>query len=500
MGIKLSGLIYTLILFPLFGAVVIFLMPKKRFELFQPLAIFLSIIPFSVCLYLLSNENSKDSYQQFDSINWISSYGIKISLGFSGMSHLLLSLTSILVLLSFLSVTENYSKSKGFIGSILVLHFAVNGVFLSGDLLSLFIFFEAILIPMYFLMGIWGGDNRRYATIKFIIYTVFGSIFIFIGTVYTGVISYSQTGTLALDYVTLSNLNFTSQQSKALFLLFTFGFLVKVPLFPLHTWLPDAHVEAPTAGSILLAGVLLKVGAFGILRVSIPFFTEGFLEYRDIIAILSVIGIIYGAVVAIAQIDIKKLIAYSSISHMGFVMLGISSGNLLSLEGAIIQMVNHGLTSGALFMLVGFVYERRHTRRISDFGGLKITMPKYALIFLFTSFASIGLPGLNGFVGEFMILMGSFGTYKLLSAISAFGVVLAAIYMLWAYQRMFTGEINNEENENLHDLDTRELVSVIPLLVLMLFIGVYPSFIESYVLNDAQIITNVVELFSGGLN
>ena len=500
MGIKLSGLIYTLILFPLFGAVVIFLMPKKRFELFQPLAIFLSIIPFSVCLYLFSNENSKDSYQQFDSINWISSYGIKISLGFSGMSHLLLSLTSILVLLSFLSVTENYSKSKGFIGSILVLHFAVNGVFLSGDLLSLFIFFEAILIPMYFLMGIWGGDNRRYATIKFIIYTVFGSIFIFIGTVYTGVISYSQTGTLALDYVTLSNLNFTSQQSKALFLLFTFGFLVKVPLFPLHTWLPDAHVEAPTAGSILLAGVLLKVGAFGILRVSIPFFTEGFLEYRDIIAILSVIGIIYGAVVAIAQIDIKKLIAYSSISHMGFVMLGISSGNLLSLEGAIIQMVNHGLTSGALFMLVGFVYERRHTRRISDFGGLKITMPKYAAIFLFTSFASIGLPGLNGFVGEFMILMGSFGTYKLLSAISAFGVVLAAIYMLWAYQRMFTGEINNEENENLHDLDTRELVSVIPLLVLMLFIGVYPAFIESYVLNDAQIITNVVELFSGGLN
>ena len=224
MGIKLSGLIYTLILFPLFGAVVIFLMPKKRFELFQPLAIFLSIIPFSVCLYLFSNENSKGSYQQFDSINWISSYGIKISLGFSGMSHLLLSLTSILVLLSFLSVTENYSKSKGFIGSILVLHFAVNGVFLSGDLLSLFIFFEAILIPMYFLMGIWGGDNRRYATIKFIIYTVFGSIFIFIGTVYTGVISYSQTGTLALDYVTLSNLNFTPQQSKALFLLFTLGF------------------------------------------------------------------------------------------------------------------------------------------------------------------------------------------------------------------------------------------------------------------------------------
>ena len=264
--------------------------------------------------------------------------------------------------------------------------------------------------------------------------------------------------------------------------------------------MPDAHVEAPTAGSILLAGVLLKVGAYGILRVSIPFFTEGFIEYKFIIAVLSVIGIIYGAIVAIAQIDIKRLIAYSSVSHMGFVMIGISAGNYLSLEGAIIQMVNHGLTTGALFMLVGFIYERRHTRRISDFGGLKISMPKYAAIFLFCSFASIGLPGLNGFVGEFMILMGSYSTYKLLSGFAAFGVVLAAIYMLWAYQRMFTGEIYISENQELKDLDTKEMISVVPLAVLMLFIGIYPSFVESYVAQDALVISNLIELFNGGLN
>ena len=482
------GLTYSFILLPIVNSLFIFLIPKKRAELFRPLTVFLSLIPLGLCLYVFLNQNLKTSFYVVDKFSWISAYGIDLIIGLSGMSFLLVTLNCLLVLLSILSLNENHSFSKGFLSSLMLLQASVNGVFLAGDLISLFIFFEALLIPMYFLMGIWGGENRRYATIKFILYTVFGSIFILAGTIYTGVLSYLSLGNFALDFDSISALSITSSQSKILFLLFTFGFLIKVPIFPLHTWLPDAHVEAPTAGSILLAGVLLKVGAYGILRVSIPFFTEGFIEYQFLIGTLSVVGIIYGAVVAIVQIDIKKLIAYSSISHMGFVMLGISAGRYLSLEGAVIQMINHGITSGALFMLVGFLYERRHTRRISDFGGLKKSMPIYAGIFLFTSFASIGLPGLNGFVGEFMILMGSFPTFNVLSSIAAFGVVLAAIYMLWAYQRMFNGELTHEDNKNVLDLNSKEIVSVAPLLILMLFIGLYPSFIESYVVQDVSII------------
>ena len=482
------GLTYSFILLPIVNSLFIFFIPKKRAELFRPLTVFLSLIPLGLCLYVFLNQNLKTSFYVVDKFSWISAYGIDLIIGLSGMSFLLVTLNCLLVLLSILSLNENHSFSKGFLSSLMLLQASVNGVFLAGDLISLFIFFEALLIPMYFLMGIWGGENRRYATIKFILYTVFGSIFILAGTIYTGVLSYLSSGNFALDFDSLSTLSITSSQSKILFLLFTFGFLIKVPIFPLHTWLPDAHVEAPTAGSILLAGVLLKVGAYGILRVSIPFFTEGFIEYQFLIGTLSVVGIIYGAVVAIVQIDIKKLIAYSSISHMGFVMLGISAGRYLSLEGAVIQMINHGITSGALFMLVGFLYERRHTRRISDFGGLKKSMPIYAGIFLFTSFASIGLPGLNGFVGEFMILMGSFPTFNVLSSIAAFGVVLAAIYMLWAYQRMFNGELTHEDNKNVLDLNSKEIVSVAPLLILMLFIGLYPSFIESYVVQDVSII------------
>ena len=302
------SLAYSFILLPFLNAFLVFSIPKRRSELFRPLTIFLSLIPLGLCLYMFINQNLKTSFIIIDAISWISAYGIEIMIGFSGMSFLLITLNCLLVLLSILSVNQEHGTSKGFLGSIMLLQGSVNGVFLAGDLVSLFIFFEALLIPMYFLMGIWGGENRRYATIKFIIYTVFGSVFILAGTIYTGVLSYESSGAFSLDFDSIKAMSITTSQSKVLFLLFTFGFLVKVPVFPLHTWLPDAHVEAPTAGSILLAGVLLKVGAYGILRVSIPFFTEGFLEYQFLIAFLSVFGIIYGAVVAIVQIDIKNLL------------------------------------------------------------------------------------------------------------------------------------------------------------------------------------------------
>jgi NADH-quinone oxidoreductase subunit M len=338
-----------------------------------------------------------------------------------------------------------------------------------------FVFFEATLVPMYMIIGIWGSGNRVYAAMKFVLYTALGSAFLLAGIIFLGVTAGDQFGFITFDYATLLDLELSRDTQMLLFLAFAAAFAIKVPLFPLHTWLPDAHTEAPTAGSVLLAGVLLKLGTYGFLRFNLTLFPDAAVRAAPWIATLAVIGIIYGAVVAIVQPDVKRLVAYSSVSHLGFIVLGTFALTTQGLQGGVIQMVNHGLTTGALFLLIGMIYERRHTRLISDYGGLARVMPIFAGFFLFTAFASIGLPGLNGFIGEFEVLLGSYLTLPGWAIVAAFGVVLAAIYLLWAYQRMFTGPVTNPENEKLVDLSWRERSILIPLAVLIVFLGVYPK-------------------------
>jgi NADH-quinone oxidoreductase subunit M len=355
------------------------------------------------------------------------------------------------------------------------------GVFASLDLFLFYVFWEVMLIPMYFLIGVWGGERRIYAAMKFVLYTMAGSVLMLVAIIALYFLHGNATGIYTFGYPEIASAlgagRFTLAPAAEfwLFLAFFLAFAIKVPLFPFHTWLPDAHVEAPTAGSVLLAGVLLKMGTYGMVRFSLPLFPHVSNLFAPLISGLAIIGIIYGALVAMVQPDMKKLVAYSSVSHLGFIVLGIFSFNAQGMAGAIYQMINHGVTTGALFLLVGVIYDRRHTRLISEFGGLANRMPVYAAFFLITALSSIGLPGLNGFVGEFLILLGTFGTNTLRAVLAATGVVLSAVYMLWMYQRVVWGEITNEENKSLRDLVIREHAMLIPLLILMVWMGVYSS-------------------------
>jgi NADH-quinone oxidoreductase subunit M len=401
------------------------------------------------------------------------SWGVSWHLGVDGISLFLVALTALLFPIALAASTAITDRVRQYAASMLFLEAGIIGVFLALDLLVFFAFWEVMLVPMYFIIGIWGGERRIHAAVKFFIYTALGSALMLAGIIFLGVLGGD--GAATFDFTELLGADLSRTAQFWLFAAFGLSFAIKVPVFPFHTWLPDAHVEAPTAGSVILAGVLLKLGAYGLLRFNLTLFPEASVDLVPVLAVLAVIGILYGAVVAIVQTDIKRLVAYSSVSHLGFVVLGIFALTAQGLQGGVIQMVNHGLTTGALFLLVGMIYERRHTREISEFGGLARVMPVFAGLFLFTAFASIGLPGLNGFVGEFLVLLGSYLSLPVHAVLAAVGVVLAAVYLLWAYQRVFTGEVTKEENRVLRDLGMREVAILAPIVVLIIGLGVYPK-------------------------
>jgi len=414
---------------------------------------------------------------------------VKYLVGLDGLSMLLFMLTTLMGPIVILSSWTSITKSlKGYYSMLLLLQTASLGVFAALDLVVFYVFFELSLIPMYFLIGIWGGSDRIRATIKFFIYTLVGSLLMLVALLYLGYAAGASTGIYEFtsDWRYIAGPEFTLGlvEQTWLFLAFALAFCIKVPLFPFHTWLPYAHTEAPTAGSVVLAAIMLKLGTYGLIRVVMPAFPNAFMEFAPWMAVLAVIGIIYGALVAMVQKDVKKLVAYSSVSHMGFVILGIFAFNTIAMQGAVIQMINHGLATGALFLIVGMIYDRRHTRMISDFGGLAKKIPVFAVMFMIATLASIGLPGLNGFIGEFLILNGAFFSElynnKVYAILSATGVILAAVYMLWMYQRVMFGPITNEENEKLIDLNAREIGLLVPLVLFMVWIGIRPVDFTQY--------------------
>lgn len=464
-----------LVLLPALAAVAVLLVPKRRSEVVLPLATALSVLPLGLAGYLFAVFEPVAEYQFVERAVWYEPWGISWYLGMDGISMPLVLLTTLLVPISLAASTSILERRKEFAVFTLILEAGMLGVFLSLDLFFFFVFFEAVLVPMYFIIGIWGSERRKYAAIKFFLYTAFGSALLLAAIIALSVIHASQNGAPSFALDDLMGLDIGPTTAAWLFAALAIAFAIKVPVFPLHTWLPDAHVEAPTAGSVLLAGVMLKLGTYGLMRFNLSLFPQTSVDWVPVLAVLAVVGIIYGAAVAIVQPDFKKLIAYTSVSHLGFIVLGTFALTSGGLQGAVIQNVNHGITTGALFLLVGMIYDRRHTKKIADFGGLQKVMPIYAGFFLFMIFASIGLPGLNGFVGEFLVLVGSYTSLPAFAIVAAGGVVLAAIYFLWAYERVFTGVPDKEENRVLSDLSPREIGLLLPLAILAIVLGLYPK-------------------------
>ncbi len=464
---------------PAAAALVLLLFPRGSEKAVKTFAFLASVAAFLVSLHLFYHFDGANGKMQFEeSLSWIEGGVISHHMGVDGISLFLILLTTFITPLAVLSSWKAItSRVKPYMACLLLLETGMIGVFAALDLVLFYVFWEVMLIPMYFLIGVWGGERRIYAAVKFILYTMVGSLLMLVAIIY---LFYLNGGT-TFDLVRISE-NLASGVTKIsaaeefwLFMAFLLAFAIKVPLFPFHTWLPDAHVEAPTAGSVILAGVLLKMGTYGLLRFCLPLFPAAAISLAPYISVLALIGIVYGALVAMVQPDLKKLVAYSSVSHMGLVVLGIFAFTQQGLQGSTLQMLNHGLSTGALFLLVGMIYERRHTRLIADFGGLAHRSPVLASLFLVVTLSSIGLPGLNGFVGEVLILAGTFVKSPAFAAIAATGMILGAVYMLWMYQRVFLGKATNPANLEMKDIDIRERLLLVPILLAMLWIGVYSA-------------------------
>jgi NADH-quinone oxidoreductase subunit M len=470
-------ILHALVLLPLVGVVPVLLGSEAAAK---RTALVITALEFLLSLGLWwALDPARGTPQLMSTAPWIPSWGISYRVGIDGISLVMVLLTTALMPLSVLASWRYITKrERGFYALMLTLLTGMVGVFIAFDLFLFYIYFEIMLIPMYFIIGIWGGTNRLYAAIKFIIYTMAGSLLMLVAILVMVWKIQATTGTLSFSYQhLLENAGRLGTLAPWLFGAFAIAFAIKVPIFPFHTWLPDAHVEAPTAGSVLLASVMLKIGTYGFLRFAVPFFPQVALSpaVSGLMVTLAVVGIIYGALVAMVQPDIKKLVAYSSVSHMGFVMLGIWGLTLQSVQGALMVMISHGLSTGALFLLIGMLYERRHTRLIEDYGGIARVVPVFSLILTVVALSSIGLPGLNGFVGEFLVLLGSFAAFPWATGIATTGVIFAAAYLLWALQRMIFNRLDDAENQHLPDLSRRELAVLLPILVGIVWLGLYPA-------------------------
>jgi NADH-quinone oxidoreductase subunit M len=468
----------TLIALPLVGALLLLFVrdTEENEGTIRNIALIVATLVFAETLMLWARFNPMSAdYQFVERHAWIPAFGITYAIGVDGISLLLVVLTGFLTPIALLSSWVSvHKKTRAFCSAILVLEAAMIGVFLSLDLFLFYVFWDAMLIPMYFLIGIWGYERRVYAAVKFLLYTMAGSVLMLLAILTLASLHSAATGQYSFDLAAISDLSISPELQFWLFLAFALAFAIKVPLFPFHTWLPDAHVEAPTAGSVILAGVLLKMGTYGLVRFAFPLFPIAATFFAPYLAFLAVVGIVYGALVAMVQPDMKKLVAYSSVSHLGFVVLGIAAMNTQGVQGAVYQMLSHGVSTGGLFLIVGMLSDRRHTRLIAEFGGLKAVTPRLVAAFLIITLASIGLPGLNGFVGEFLILLGAFEWNPRFAVFAASGVVLSATYMLWMFQRVNYGAVS-DKNKALEDLSAREWTVLVPIIALTILMGVMPN-------------------------